>query len=109
MYQPVKAPRIGHYTNHGLVELGYYDINKLRQTPRIKIQPWTPIPTRKAITKPKQKRDRMRLARYYQALLDSGKFESRAALARHLGVSRARVTQVLNRLKNVDNSDSKSA
>jgi Mn-dependent DtxR family transcriptional regulator len=41
----------------------------------------------------------MKLARHYQALLDSGKFEHRAALARHLGVSRARVTQVLNRLK----------
>jgi Mn-dependent DtxR family transcriptional regulator len=40
----------------------------------------------------------MKLARHYQALLDSGKFENRAALARHLGVSRARVTQVLNRL-----------
>jgi biotin operon repressor len=40
----------------------------------------------------------MKLARHYQALLDSSKFESRAALARHLGVSRARVTQVLNRL-----------
>lgn len=36
--------------------------------------------------------------RYYQKLLDSGKFESRAALARFLGVSRARVTQVLRRL-----------
>jgi hypothetical protein len=32
------------------------------------------------------------------ALLDSGKFENRAALARYLGVSRARVTQVLQRL-----------
>ncbi|MCA9046713.1 MAG: hypothetical protein KDA69_20455, partial [Planctomycetaceae bacterium] len=48
---------------------------------------------------PSQKRDPLRLARYYQSLLNSGKFESRAALARHLGVSRARVTQVLNRLK----------
>jgi hypothetical protein len=38
-----------------------------------------------------------KLARYYQSLMDSGKFESRAALARYLGVSRARVTQVLNR------------
>jgi len=45
--------------------------------------------------------DPLRLARYYQSLLDSGKFESRAALARYLGVSRARVTQVLNRLKPV--------
>jgi biotin operon repressor len=43
----------------------------------------------------------MKLARHYQALLGSGKFESRAALARHLGVSRARVTHVLRRLKEV--------
>ncbi len=47
----------------------------------------------------KPARDPFRLARYYQSLLDTGKFESRAALARFLGVSRARVTQVLNRLK----------
>jgi len=40
----------------------------------------------------------MKLARHYQALLDSGKFENRAGLARYLGVSRARVTQVLRRL-----------
>jgi Mn-dependent DtxR family transcriptional regulator len=47
---------------------------------------------------PEERPDGMKLARHYQALLDSGKFESRAALARHLGVSRARVTQVLKRL-----------
>jgi len=40
----------------------------------------------------------MKLAYHYQTLLDSGKFENRAALARHLGVSQARVTQVLRRL-----------
>ena len=45
------------------------------------------------------KRDRMRLAFYYQSLLDSGEVSTRAELARFLGVSRARVTQVLNRLK----------
>ena len=47
----------------------------------------------------KPKRDRMRLAHHYQALLESGEVESRAELARYLGVSRARVTQVLRRLK----------
>jgi hypothetical protein len=47
---------------------------------------------------PKERRDPIQLARYYQSLLDSGKFESRAALARYLCVSRARVTQVLRRL-----------
>ena len=45
------------------------------------------------------KRDRMRLAYYYQSLLDSGEVSTRAELARHLGVSRARITQVLRRLK----------
>ena len=43
--------------------------------------------------------DPLRIARYYQSHIDTGKYESRAALARFLGVSRARVTQVLNRLK----------
>ena len=37
----------------------------------------------------------MERARYYQSLLDSGVAKTRAELARHLGVSRARVTQVL--------------
>lgn len=40
----------------------------------------------------------MRLALHYQSLLDSGQVSSRAELARFLGVSRARVTQVLKRL-----------
>jgi len=43
-------------------------------------------------------RDPLELARYYQSLLESGQFANRAALARFLGVSRARVTQVLQRL-----------
>jgi Mn-dependent DtxR family transcriptional regulator len=47
---------------------------------------------------PTERRDPLKLANHYQALLDSGKFENRAALARYLGVSRARVTQVLKRL-----------
>jgi hypothetical protein len=44
-------------------------------------------------------RDPLSLPRFYQRLLDSGVVESRAALARYLGVSRARVTQVLRRLE----------
>jgi hypothetical protein len=43
----------------------------------------------------------LKLASYYQSLLDSGKFENRAALARYLGVSRSRVT--MKRLKEVAN------
>jgi hypothetical protein len=47
----------------------------------------------------KRDRDPLRLARYYQSLLDTGKFESREVLARFLGVSRANATQILNCLK----------
>jgi hypothetical protein len=62
--------------------------------------PWNGYSDRKPDPKPdpKEHRDPLKLARYYQSLLDSGKFESRAALARYLGVSRPRVTQVLRRL-----------
>ena len=40
---------------------------------------------------PQPKIDPLRIALFYEELLDSGKFESRAALARFLGVSRAPV------------------
>jgi hypothetical protein len=62
--------------------------------------------TREPKPVPKARRDPLKLERYYQSLMDSGKFENRAALARHLGVSRARVTQVLRRIKNVQKRNS---
>jgi hypothetical protein len=72
----------------------------LRRKAVISFFPWngssTPEPEDSAT--PKEPRDPLKLARYYQSLLDSGQFENRAALARFLGVSRARVTQVLRRL-----------
>jgi predicted transcriptional regulator len=42
----------------------------------------------------------VRLAEQWQALLGTNGIESKADLARYLGVARARVTQVLNRLLN---------
>ena len=42
---------------------------------------------------------RLRLARQLQGKLDSGEHESQASLARELGLSRARVTQILNLLR----------
>ena len=48
----------------------------------------------------------MKLPLYYQSLLDSGVVQTRAELARYLGVSRARVTQVLRRL---DDQEEESA
>jgi hypothetical protein len=54
------------------------------------IEPETAVPS-----VPKEPRDPLILASYYQSLLDSNQFENRTALARYLGVSRAKVTQVL--------------
>ncbi len=67
----------------------------------IALNPWNAVSDEKPKPEPAptKRRDPLKLARYYQSLLDSGKFENRAALARHLGVSRARVTQVPRRLK----------
>ncbi len=80
------------------IERGTLCLKRLRRSPMIVLRPWCSHSDEKPEQKPapKERPDGMKLARHYQALLDSGKFESRAALARYLGVSRARVTQVLN-------------
>jgi hypothetical protein len=75
-------------------------LKRLRRAAVIEVIPWngSSAPEPKIFATPKEPRDPLKLARYYQSLLDSGQFETRAALARYLGVSRARVTQVLKRL-----------
>lgn len=82
------------------VERGTLQIKRLRRAAVITLLPWYASLDAEAEPKPtlKERREPLKLAQYYQSLLDSGNFESRAALARHLGVSRARVTQVLRRL-----------
>lgn len=76
-------------------------LKRLHRAAVIALFPWNGLSEAKPnpVPAPKEPRDPLKLARYYQSLLDSGKFENRAALARYLGVSRARVTQVLSRLK----------
>jgi hypothetical protein len=75
-------------------------VKRLGRAAVIALFPWNGFSDARPEPKPapKQRRDPLKLARYYQSLLDSGKFESRAALARYLGVSRPRVTQMLRRL-----------
>ena len=53
----------------------------------ISLHPWDSQKQTKPEPKPepKERRDPLKLAHHYQALLDTGKFENRAALARHLG------------------------
>lgn len=100
-------PRATHHTNRGLIELGAYAARKLRQRRTYLLHPWNPVEKTglTASAEMSSRRDGLKLARYYQSLLDSGKFESRSALARFLGVSRARVTQVLKRLERQQNSN----
>ncbi len=71
---------------------------------------WNPISDQIAADseQEKPKRDRMRLARYYQSLLDSNEISTRAELARYLSLSRRRVTQVLRRLHEADKEPKKT-
>ena len=45
-------------------------------------------PELKVSATPKEPRDPLKLARYYQSLLDSGQFENRGALDRYLRTTR---------------------
>lgn len=90
---------------HRFVELGAFRINSLRRFPKVQLHlhPRTSI---SAISKPKKTSKKsqssgLETARYYQSLLDSDEVSTRAELSRFLGVSRARVTQVLRRLKSI--------
>jgi hypothetical protein len=84
----------------GLVERGTFQLKRLRRAAVIEFVPWNGSSGPKPLVPPvpKESRDPLKFAQHYQSLLDSGRFENRAALARYLGVSRARVTQVLHRL-----------
>jgi hypothetical protein len=82
-------------------------IKKLRRSPQIALYPWgTDFPEKpEPRPAPRKCGDPLKLARYYQSLMDSGQFANRAALARYLGVSRSRVTQVLRRVKPSSSQD----
>lgn len=75
-------------------------LKRIHRAAVIALFPWngSSTPEPKATSVPRERRDPLNLASYYQSLLDSGQFENRAALARYFDVSRARVTQVLKRL-----------
>ncbi|ODA29094.1 hypothetical protein A6X21_09775 [Planctopirus hydrillae] len=96
-----KAPRVDQQENQPLPEVGAFQINKLRRRPTIDFYPWCAVEVNDSDSPSGEpvNRDPLALAHFYQSLLDSNVVDSRAALARYLGVSRARVTQVLNRLK----------
>ena len=77
------------------IERGTLLPKRLRRAAVIAMVPWNGSidPEPKVAAPPKERRDPLKFARYYQSLLDTGQFENRASLARYLGV-----TQVLKRL-----------
>lgn len=94
-----KAPRDDHSANKSFIEVGLCLVTRSRKDRNVHLLPRGDLSATLGPSKStKAKHDPLARARFYQALLDEGIVESRAALARHLGVSRARVTQVLKRL-----------
>lgn len=94
-----EAPRRGLNPNCGFVELGAFLTKRLRRLRGIEMFQWNTISDQIQAESEAEKpiQDRMRPARYYRLLLDSGDVSTRAELARYFGVTQARVTQVLNR------------
>jgi CRP-like cAMP-binding protein len=103
-----KAPQGGLNPNRGFVEPGAFRTKRFRRLPEIEMFEWNSISSRirSETESAMPKRDRMSLTRYYQSLLDSNEVQTRAELARYMGVSRTHVTQALKRL---DESNPKSA
>ena len=71
----------------------------LRRTRRGRATAFTsepPPPPREPLRRPAKVARLLAMAHKLQRLIDEGKVEDRAALARQLGVSRARITQILD-------------
>jgi hypothetical protein len=70
-----KTPRGGLNFNRGFVELGHYTVKRLERKPIFEFHAWNaPQPAPKKENDPdKPQPDPLRLARYYQSLLDTGK------------------------------------
>ncbi len=75
-------------------------VKRLHRAVVVSFFPWNGSidPNSEAKPVPKEVRDPLKLGLFYQSLFDTGKFESRADLARYLDISRAKVAQVLRRL-----------
>ena len=93
----LQAPSRVPVTNRLTVELGAWYFKHLRQSRTILTLPWKGL---KSVPKPAPKPkvlggDPQARARQLQAMLDAGELKNRAELARRLGLSRARITQIL--------------
>jgi hypothetical protein len=97
---PQKAPRPEDSEHRLLVEVGSWKIRNLRRDRRLEIHPWTPPETLRSgpQKRPVVKQSPAARARFYQNLIDSGVVKNKAELARTLGLSRARITQIMRHI-----------
>jgi hypothetical protein len=95
-----KAPQVILLENRCFIDRGVWHVRKLRRGQVVELTPWITLVSLSSTPLAAQsvKRDPLDLARLYQSLLDAGLAKTRADVARYFGVSRARVTQVLQRL-----------
>lgn len=100
----VKLPIYLHNTRHGakVLVIDSAKINSYLEMSADAVKKLTESfiypKTKDPITR-RKKQNLAEVAGLYQEMLASGQFKNRAALARHFGVSRAWVTQVMNLLK----------
>lgn len=97
----VEAPPNAHQANQYFIETGAWQYKHLRQRRIIEFHPWTPLEALTPADKASRtvKGSKIERAREFQAMLDAGVVRNRAELARRLGLSRARITQIMNLLK----------
>ncbi len=89
------------------IEIGAWKYRHLQKRRVITTYPWTPLEViaKQAEPAASVKSNPLERARRLQTMLDQGVAKNRADLARLLGVSRARVTQILHSLSVSDDND----
>lgn len=94
------STQVIHLGNTGLIDRGVSRIKRLSQWQVAELTPWSNLSSlNSTVSAPLSvKRDPRAQAPLNQCLLDSGLARNRADVARYFGVSRVRVTQVLNQL-----------
>ena len=88
-------------THMPFIETGAWKASYLHQTRELDIHPWkalSDLPETHDLH-PGVKVCPIERAKLLQALIDSGQVKNRSELATRLGISRARITQILRRLK----------
>jgi hypothetical protein len=98
-YWPVNASETQR-TNHSATMRFVFYARRQHQSIVFSLSPPSNGQKRVKMTRNEIRNQSLQLAKTWHALIGTDGIESRADLARHLGVSRASITQVLRRLRN---------